>query len=308
MTKQKAIWVLKGSVLGVALLIPGLSAGTLALIMGVYEKIFMSLTQLISYIKSFFCHHQKKTGSKAHQPEPTTPSMDLHSLENFWFLSCLSIGAGTALFTTAQPLSFLLKLFPHQLYAFFMGLITASLPSLFKMTFSLKKNPSCFPYLFLGQIAFFTVLFFMVLHIIKPVEPQSQVATTGLLFVGSGFLSVFASALPGLSGSFVLLIIGTYHPILISLAEREWLKLACFVFGGLLGLLGALYLIRFLLKKHKQLFFCMAIGLIISSLPKFIPDSHLWPDLSLSQWVQISFCAFLGGLLFFCGKFMGLKK
>ena len=276
------LWVLKGSAIGVALLIPGLSTGTLALIMGIYEKIFDSFMQIM----------QQRWLNK----------------ESLWFLFCLSIGAGVSLFVLAQPLSFLLVHFPILIHSFFAGLIIASLPSLFKMITPNSRYKNSILW-----IAFFTVLFLLVFQNLNISEKSTEAGLclnsfsklpfcatywVWIFFSLSGFLSAFASVVPGLSGSFILAIIGMYHPVLTSLAEREWLSLGWFSIGGVLGLLSAIYVVRLFLKKYRKLFFCMALALILSGLLKLLPDYQSWPTLSLSQWTQISFCVFLGAGLF----------
>ena len=378
---QKVVWILKGFAIGVALLIPGLSAGTLALIMGIYEKTLVSLTKLISFVRSFFLKQlffdkvgrSKTTDKQAFdQPAIASPAkatpIDLTQTqgeqENFWFLLCLSIGAGGAIFLMAQPLSFLLSHFSIPLHSFFMGLIIAGLPPIFKMIVFAKpysssglqigkssQGPPCVrsdsraksvwfkmtknnrnSFLW---IAFWTVFFWLgfekmaslfdfhklnILYIPEnpnPIlaclngfldNPLCSMHTARTLLFLSGFLAVFASVLPGLSGSFVLWVIGTYPFIMSSLTEKDFLNLAFFSIGGVLGLLLALYVVRLFLKKHRRLFFCIALGMIIAGLPQFMPDYQHWPEVSLSQWAQISFFAFLGSLLFFLLNHMALKN
>ena len=376
--------MLKGFALGVALLIPGLSAGTLALIMGIYEKTFSALTKLLSFLSAFLsAFFQRSVASREKERDVGYTGIS----ESGWFLFYLGVGVGLALFVMAKPLSVLLSYFSIPVYAFFMGLIIAGMPSLFKETKKTKPDDCSTGYrTSVLWIVFWTLLFFIVFQksdvllsvlfmklnqtgvgqaesaprtlpfekgVTLEVFPSCQenlncdfsnkistnapmniascdnsvmglnpIASTIhcflscdsgfmgwqnplcpthiilLLFSLSGFLAVFASVLPGLSGSFLLLLIGAYHPALISLAEREWLKLIFFAIGGLLGLLSAIYIVRFFLKKHKKHFFCMAIGLIVASLPQFMPNRS-WAELSLNQWTQIGGFAFLGGLLFF---------
>ena len=114
---QKAVWILKGFVLGTSSLIPGLSTGTLALVMGIYEKIIFSITNLISFSKK---NHKKK--------------------DQFIFLLSLTIGFLLAIGFLARVLSWLLDTFPLELYSIFTGLIVASLPHIFKLTDKTKKS------------------------------------------------------------------------------------------------------------------------------------------------------------------------
>ena len=293
--KQALLWIFKGLALGGALLIPGLSASTLAIVMGIYEKTVVSLTQCIPWKKT------KKSKNKNH----------------FYFLLCLATGVVLALLLLAKPLSFLLFHFSLPLQAFFIGLIGASVPSLFKMT---GQSPSSFLW-----VVFWTGLFLGGFYIIFPfLSEQSALSalfipekshflsaclngfeqnplcsehTAQTLLFLSGFVAVFASVWPGLSGSFVLLLIGTYHYVLQNLADRDLWNLAVFALGGLLGLLLALFVVRLLLKKYKKLFFCMALGIIIAGIPSFIPSALTSGP--ISQWGIFFLSAGGGAFLFY---------
>ncbi len=314
--QKKAVWVLKGFALGVALLIPGLSAGTLALVMGIYEKTLVSLTQFIAWAGAFF--KRPFSLKRAREKKPDPQAFGLSSQKSGWFLLCLFAGASLALLFLARPLAFLIFHFSIPLYAFFMGLIVASIPSLFKMTGKSRKA--------ILWIAFWTGLVLIgfkgsavllehnrLSSIYLPEKshflgaclngflsnPLCSISMARTLLFLSGFLAVFAGVLPGLSGSWVLLLMGTYPYILESLANRALLNLAFFTAGGLLGLLLALFMVRFFLKKHRKFFFCMALGIIIASLPQFIPYNQLWSDGILSEWMTVIFFTLLGMGLFF---------
>ncbi len=213
---------------------PGISAGTLALIMGIYEKIIFSITTLIPFSRK--------------------------NNNNLIFLLCLTIGILLAIFFLTKGMTLLLSLFPLQLYSFFTGLIVASLPRLFKLTDKKRKS---FLLIILIAIGFFISL--------KITPGLLHFQDSSFLFFISGFFGAFSSILPGLSGSTVLLILGVYHSILKALTEWMIGYLLIFAMGGALGLGCALYFIRSFLEKKKNLFFCLILGLIIGSLPKVIP-------------------------------------
>lgn len=260
---QKAIWVLKGFIMGVACLIPGVSAGTLALIMGVYEKIILSINEIIRL------SIKRKT---------------------FVFLLCLSLGLLLAVFCLAEGMSWLLSTFPIELYCFFAGLILASIPKLFHLTDKTKSS------LLITSVTALTVCIVFTMF-----PDSSKLNQTDLfLFFISGFFGCFASILPGLSGSTVLLIIGTYHLILKTLAESIMgIDIIVFSIGGVLGLVFGFYCIRYFLKHKKNLFFCVVLGLIIGSLPKILP----WKEWSATDTNMVTmngfvFC-FIGVILFF---------
>ena len=256
---KKTIWILKGFVLGGSGLIPGVSAGTLALIMGIYEKIIFSLDNL-------FSKNKKK--------------------ESFIFLLCLTLGGIIAIFTLTEGIAQLISHFPLEVYALFTGLIIGSLYKLFQLTDKTKKS---FLWVSLIAIAFYIAL---------KLWPETSFTQSGkgILFL-SGFVGFFAGALPGLSGSAVLLLMGTYHLVLEILTEKLWGHLLIFLLGGVFGLITAFYIIRFFLKKRNNLFFCIILGLIIGGLPQIIPwEEYPTGDIkSLFVWFYI----FIGIGLFF---------
>ena len=265
--------ILKGSVIGVGCLVPGISAGTLALIMGVYE-------QIISSINSLWPVSGK-----------TKPALI--------FLLCLAGGTGAGIFLPARGISFLLNQFPVELYWIFTGLIVASLPQLFKLTDRTKKS-----FLIACSTA---LIFFVVLRVMGGGEggPEWE-GRLFLLFFISGFLGCFASVLPGVSGSAVLLILGSYPTILKSLTEGPSGQMGLFLAGGLLGFVCAFYFVRFLLNKKKNLFFCVALGLILGSLPEVFPQEQWQATVPIGQAIlnTLIFTG-LGAGLFFLVAFLG---
>ena len=260
---QKVIWVLKGFVIGVACLVPGISAGTLALIMGVYEKIILSIKDLISF-----------SIRKA----------------NLGFLLCLIIGFLLAFFCLAERMSLLLSHFPIKLYCFFAGLIIASIPKLFYLTDKTKKSLLLISVVALSVCVFLTLL--------SNVSIFDQ-ASLFLLFI-SGFFGFFASVLPGLSGSTVLLILGTYHLVLKLLTgEGKEVYIMLFLIGGVLGLIVAFHCVQYFLKNKKSLFFCVILGFIIGSLPEVLPWEQWSTTDNKSTTIAYSFIFFVMGIMLF---------
>jgi len=236
---QKGLWIAKGFALGSASLVPGVSAGTIALIMGIYGKIIFSVNHLISFSKSV----KKK--------------------ESFIFLSCLAVGVLISVFSLAEGISWLLSRFPLEVYSVFTGLIIASFPKLLSLTDKNKKS-----FLVILSVS---ALVFILLFILQKMSFFGWKNITFSSFFISGFFGFFVSVLPGLSGSAVLLILGSYPFILEALVERMVAYLMVFLIGGVLGLLCAFYCVQFFLKKKKNMFFCIIIAFIVGSLPEVLP-------------------------------------
>lgn len=260
----KINWILKGFILGSASLLPGVSVGTLALIMGIYEKCIFSITNLISF--------SKKTK------------------DDMAFLLFLTIGFLGAIFLLTKVISQLLTYFPLEVYSIFTGLIVASLPKLFKLT---NKNIRAILGIFLTAVGVFLLF--------KMIPSTSHNSHSFLRVFISGFLGFFASILPGLSGSMVLLLLDTYHFILKALTAGLTKYILIFLTGGGLGLICAFYFTRFFLKKQKNLFFCIAIGCIIGSLPEVTYEKWISSEKSLAT-LNFIICIFLGAGLFFLAE------
>ena len=268
---QKLKWFLKGFALGAVCLAPGISAGTMALVMGIYDKIVFSVTSLFPV--------SKKTK------------------KSLIFLCCLTAGVVLSFVFLSKGMSRLLLLFPLQMYSFFTGLILASLPRLLSQTdFEFRPLLGYIPFVTRSQgsdtlkqerikskslkslllILAVALGFFAFLNL-TGLELGARLSKGFFwLFFVSGFLGLFASVLPGLSGSTVLLLLGSYSMILKALTEWKLTPLIVFSAGGLLGLVCAFYFVRLFLEKRRKLFFCLILGLILGSLPEIIPwANHL---------------------------------
>ena len=227
--KEEIYLIFKGFLLGVVCLIPGISAGTIALLLGIYDKIIFSITSL--------------------------------KRQSFIFLFYISLGSLIGILLFAKAISLLLMSFPIPVYFAFIGFILASLPRLFQLIDKDKKS------FFLVALSSLCIFIFL---LILPRGSFMSSLSAEIFFI-SGFLSVFASVLPGLSGSTVLLLLGAYSMVLNVLAKQEVFYLSFFVFGGIFGLGLAFYFVRWFLKYHKNVFFCIILGWIIGSIPEMIP-------------------------------------
>lgn len=176
-----------------------------------------------------------------------------------------------------KSVSWLLTYFSTQVYSVFIGMIIASVPSLLKFTNNNNKS-----YLLIG---FTAVIIFVIFKIIPPFENQNSLF---MLFI-SGFFGFFASILPGLSGSTILLIMGTYHEVIKAIIQGIVPSIIVFATGGVLGIIGSCFFITAILNKAKNLFFCIIIGFIIGSLPQIIPwQNHVWQAALLQNIYYIS--------------------
>lgn len=242
----------KGACMGAADVIPGVSGGTIAFIMGIYDKFVASLAAInAEAVKLFF------TGK----------------FKEFWrhinggFLLSLVVGIGVSVISLATVMQTLLSDFPIQTWAFFFGLIVAS--SIFILRgisgWSLREILFLIGGILLGVT-------------ICTLSPTQTPDALWFIFL-SGAIAICAMILPGISGSFILLILGKYQYILGAVSDlvagqnvtHNILILAVFAIGAVVGILSFSKLLHWLLSRwHKQALIILA-GFIIGSLVKIWP-------------------------------------
>lgn len=243
---------LKGFLMGTCDIVPGVSGGTIAFITGIYPKLIESINNfslsLVSNTTKYIFKRDKKNLKKLKQ--------DIKKL-NLIFLISLLAGILTAVFLMSGIITYLLK--NHFVYtmSFFSGLILAS--SLIIYNHIKNHKFTNILYGLLGVAVIISLVFF------KP----SEVANPSYfyLFLG-GFLGISAMFLPGISGAFILLIMGLYAPVLESIHNlgSNLMNLIFFGLGIILGGIIISRIITFLFKKYKCKTLYFLLGLVISSL------------------------------------------
>jgi len=239
---KSVINFLKGIVIGIATLVPGVSGGTMAVILGVYDD-------LIHSIGSFFEDWKK------------------HTL----FLAELGLGAFLALALFSRILEKAITASPYIMSFLFMGVIIGGLPVLYKKSLTtVTKERHYLDYVFL-VIGFFTVL-------LMSSEPDAVVSMataqglTGILFLfAAGIIIAIALILPGISGSFMLLALGLYSLTLNAINEVNIPFLIPLGLGLLVGTLGTTKLIETLLSKFPSQTYMLIIGFVVGSLVGVFP-------------------------------------
>jgi putative membrane protein len=219
----------RGALIGLAEIIPGVSGGTIALIVGVYERIILSAASFVRF----------------------------RFREVEWrLLLPLLIGMFAAIFAGAAVIEPLLANYPSLVLAFFAGLIAASLrlPYLMAREKWVAKN---------FAIAAVAALLAAALTLLPEVESVSLAPWQISL---SAAIAVCALVVPGVSGSFLLLALGVYGPTLAAVNELDFGFLGWFVLGAVLGLAAFVNLLRWLITKHREYTFTVVTGLMAGSL------------------------------------------
>jgi Predicted membrane protein len=243
-----------GAIMGGADIVPGVSGGTMAFILGVYEE-------LIESIKSFTSTEAIAMGftfqiKKAFQTLP-------------WpFLFTLGLGIVTAFAVLSSPIHWLLENQPVLIWAFFFGLVAASVFTVFNRV--RKWTPVRMGAMLAGAIAGYAVVGLPLLQ--NP--PDSYIY---LVFCGAA--AICAMILPGISGSFILLLLGKYEFILNAVNElkagvnlgQNLLTLAVFIAGLVIGISSFVRLLSWQLRKFHDFTIAILIGFMIGSLRKVWP-------------------------------------
>ncbi|MFH1358944.1 MAG: DUF368 domain-containing protein [archaeon] len=272
--KDKILLFLKGVLMGICDLIPGISGGTIAFITGIYER-------LINAVKGFSPKLITSIGNKQ-EFKKNAKKIDLG------FLIILLLGIFVALILGSGLIKYLLE--NHFIYtmSFFIGLILASSLIIFE---SIKEHN--FKSIIFGILG---LIFGIILSFLIPVNVD---VTLGYIFFG-GFIGVSAMFLPGISGAFILLIIGLYDVIINALhSPLENIKqLLVFFLGAIVGAFVISRVISFLFKKDRCKTLYFLLGLVIGALSIPVKRVFSYPESLEIMNLIVMVCLLLLGILF----------
>ncbi|WP_276390175.1 DUF368 domain-containing protein [Eudoraea chungangensis] len=238
------IIALKGMAMGAADVVPGVSGGTIAFISGIYEELLNSINALNFSLLSVW----KKEGFRT-----------VWKQVNGNFLLSLFVGIGISIFSLAKVLSWLLTNQPILLWAFFFGLVLASV--IFVARAIDKWQLNTITVFILGALLAFYIT-------TLPVSDNSD--SLPYLFL-SGALAVCAMILPGISGAFILVLLGSYKTILDAVHEKDFLIISTVGVGAVVGLLSFARLLKWMFNRYKNTTLALLTGFILGSLNKIWP-------------------------------------
>ncbi|MDC3110393.1 DUF368 domain-containing protein [Flavobacteriales bacterium] len=239
---------LKGMLMGIADLVPGISGGTIAFITGIYEDFIEALNNI--NFKIF-------DGDLINQ----------FTKKKFDFLLILISGILFSILSFSKLLTYLLTNFNIELRSFFLGLILVSIIILYRSINQIRLIQ--IQYIFL---MIFSILSSFMIFNLSSFEPK----VTVLYIFLCGVVCSLAMILPGISGAYILIILGTYEFLIDKISnlflDINSIKIVCiFGFGFIIGIIFFSKFIKYLLLNFKNSTFVALIGLIIGSLPKVLP-------------------------------------
>ena len=234
----------KGFCMGAADVVPGVSGGTMAFILGIYEE-------LIDAIRSFDLESLRLIVSGKIR--------DFLNHTQWPFLLALGCGILLAIFSLSKVLSWLLQNEPVLIWSFFLGLILASVVTVSKRVENWRPLTWCS--LVAGLVG---------IYVLVGLVPGATPHALWFLFV-SGAVAICAMILPGISGSFILVLMGKYQYILGAVNERNLLVLFVVAAGACVGLAAFSRLLGWLLTKYHDYMVAFLTGLMLGSLRKIWP-------------------------------------
>lgn len=235
---------LKGVAMGAADVVPGVSGGTIAFISGIYEELIDSISAVRLSTLSLW----KKEGFSA-----------MWKTVNGNFLLSLLLGIGISVISLAKVIRHLLETQPILIWSFFFGLVLASV---FYVAKQINRwNSGAVIFLVVGAVS---------AYFITTLSPQTAQVSYPFVFI-SGALAICAMILPGISGSFILLLLGMYKPVLDAIHFKDFGLLAVLMAGAVVGLLSFSKLLKWLFDHYENLTLALLTGFIIGSLNKIWP-------------------------------------
>ena len=230
--------------MGAADVVPGVSGGTIAFIAGIYEE-------LVDSIKSINLHALKLLFTL--------------KLKDFWkqingsFLFSILLGIGISIFSLAKLMTWLLEHYPIHIWSFFFGLIIASTVLVAKEI--RRWNVGTVIALIIGAV---------IAYVITILSP-SETPNTWWFIILSGAIAICAMILPGISGAFILLLMGKYAYIIGAVGDLKIGILLLFAIGAVAGIVSFSHLLSWLLKKHHTATVATLTGFMVGSLNKVWP-------------------------------------
>ena len=267
--------ILRGAVIGVSNIIPGVSGGTMAVSMGIYDRVIYAVNNLFKQFK-----------------------------KNIKNLLPIIIGVLVGLFAFAALIGTLLGTKSEEIpitrlptnFAF-IGLILGGLPAIYKRV-NMKSARIPGVILFLAFLALVVVL-----PLLSPPEARTVDHSVGtiLLMVLLGAIASSTMVIPGISGSMILMLLGYYNPVINAMNDLrggDWSSLAIllpYVIGLLAGIVFIAKLMNFLLKKHPALTFCAIFGLVIGSpVALLMQNRECFPLANTGNWIASIACLVIG--------------
>ncbi len=261
--KDYVVIGLKGIAMGAADVVPGVSGGTIAFISGIYEELLSSISNVnLSLLKIL-----QKEGLKVAWKQL-----------NGSFLVVLFAGVFISIFSLAKVIKWLLENKPILLWSFFFGLVLASIIYIGKQITKWKV-----------KAILALVIGVVIAYYITTLNPMVTENSSSIFIFLSGAIAICAMILPGISGSFILVLLGAYKPVLEAIDSKNFTTIAIFGIGAIIGLISFSRVLKWLFEHHKNSTLAALTGFIIGSLNKIWPWKETLTWRTNSHGIKIPF-------------------
>ena len=239
-----------GVILGVANVIPGVSGGTLAVVFNIYDRLISVITLNVKKI-----------------------------LSEWKFILPLVVGMGLGIILFSKAITFLFENYPVQTNWFFIGIILGSIPMIVKRLMAAGKTSSSdarkipVSAIVCGVLALAVMAIMTYANVAEsgaPIQTELTPLLAVKLFIGLACATI-AMIIPGISGSFLMLVVGIYSTVIAAISDFNIPLLIPAVIGGVIGLLGGAKLVRFLMAKVPAQTYGAIMGLVLGSILVIFP-------------------------------------
>lgn len=275
----------KGIAMGTADVIPGVSGGTIAFITGIYDDLVTGLANMsLRHLKALLLYMLNFKSI-----EKRTSHYETLSEISWLFFIALGAGILTAILSLAKIIPFFMENYPVETYGLFFGLILVSA----KIPFAEMKHKA----LDIAVLVVFTLGFFLFFNWAGELEGSLNPIYVFL----SGAIAICALVLPGISGAYILVILGEYKIILEALHERQVSTILIFMSGMLVGLFSFIHILKWLLDHHRSFTMAALTGIMLGSLTVVWPLKHV-PEGESANILSMTILIIIGG-----GLVLGLE-
>ncbi|GAB94858.1 hypothetical protein KILIM_013_00130 [Kineosphaera limosa NBRC 100340] len=240
----------RGAVMGAADIVPGISGGTVALVLGIYRQLIEAIHLSVAVVLRILKADLRGAGAA------------LKRVPWIW-LGALGVGILSMVFIASGPLSRALATYPVELAGLFLGLIAGAIVLCWRQL----EWPAATHYV---AAAIWAVATFVLLGL-SPASTAAGATPPWWAFFVGGAIAICAMILPGISGSFLLVLMGLYAPVIGAVAQRDLLTIAIFALGCATGIALASSALRWLLSNHHDLVIASMVGLMLGA------NRILWP-------------------------------
>jgi putative membrane protein len=255
--KSNLVIMLKGFIIGSSMSVPGVSGGTMAILLGIYDKLIGAISNFLKDIKG-----------------------------NIIYLMKFCIGAGVGICSLAFVIKWLLDKFPLPVSFFFLGAVIGGIPALYKRTKEAPLKISSGIYFLIGLVAVISIGFIPAGNF--DISSGSGLAHYLMLLV-TGIIIALALVLPGISTSHMLLVLGMYDAMLLAITEFNVVYIGILGISTLIGIFLITKPIEWMMNKFPHQTYCMIIGFVLGSTSEIFRDKILPAipsDASFSWWIS----------------------